>query len=130
MLCDDPKFLGGNDPTLGGFIPGNTHAIPVGVVKPALIETGEYRHNPGGLSMVTGFRPLVDGNSPLVAARIKSRDATSGSLDESPLIQINPRTGMIDQRVSARYHRYEVVVTGDFTSIHGGEPEVSTAQVR
>jgi len=129
-FCDDSKYLGGNDPILGAFIPGNTYGVPNGPVKTAVVESGEFAHNKGGYAMVTGFRPFVDGNSPVVRGKICYRNSTSGDLEACPLVNINPRTGSVDQRVNARYHRYLVEVSGDFTSIHGGEPLVVPSSQR
>ena len=120
--CDDVQYLGGSDPVLGAFIPGNVYAVPTGAILKALIETGEYAHNRGGFAMVTGFRPYVDGDNPTVRARMCYRDKTSGPSNGCDFALINPRTGSLDHRASARYHSYTVEVTGDYSSISGGEP--------
>jgi len=122
VSVDDPRFLGGDDPEVSAFIPGNFHGAPLGNIKQALIESGEYQHNPGGYSLVSGFRPLVDGSSPVIAGCVEYRNTTYDDITNLPQKNINPRTGMIDQRISARYHRYMMKISGDFESIHGAEP--------
>ena len=132
VLCDATQFKGGNDPVLGGFINTNQYAVPDGPIRTATIESGEFAHNEGGYSMVTGFRPLVDGTDPVIRGNICYRNETYNAVtgcSATPVI-INPRTGSIDQRINARYHRYLIEVSGDFTSIHGGQPEVQDSGQR
>ena len=128
--CDDVQFAGGNDPSLGAFIPDNSFGIPDGKPKTAVLESGEFAHNRGGYAYVTGFRPYVDGASPTVRAAIHFRNFTSGPVKTNPLKLINTRTGSVDQRANARYHRYSIEVSGEYTSIHGGEPNLVQAGAR
>jgi len=122
VYVDDPSYQGGDRPQVSAFIPGNYHALQTGAVKVALIESGEYAFNDGKHAYVSGFRPIVEGATTGISGAVDYRNSTGGTITRRTLVPMNSRTGVIDNRISARYHRFRLQISSEFDSISGGEP--------
>lgn len=129
-LVDDSTFKGGSI-TISAF--NNLHELATftGPVLPPLIETSEINLIQGGRALVTGFRVVVDGDADLTTTvRVGSRDKTKGPVTWTGYLTPFDDTELADCLVDARYHRFEINITGDFDFIVGGEPEYEDAGFR
>ncbi|MGD9168560.1 MAG: hypothetical protein PVI97_00685 [Candidatus Thiodiazotropha sp.] len=126
----DAGLFKGGDARLQAFSFNHRQSSFTGAILKASIETGEYALTPGRLSMVTGFRALVDGNDPNITVRIGCRQQTRGAVNWSVELPPNARTGLHNFRKKARYHRFEINVDGDYEHIFGGEAEFEPSGAR
>ena len=115
---DDPQYTGGA--TFVGAIDDEHKAASfTGTTRTATIETGEVTHSPGRRSFVNNVRPLVDGGTTTIAVGTRNRQTDSvvftGDVTENA-------AGRCPVRTNARYHRYRVTISGDFTDAIGIEP--------
>lgn len=96
----------------------------------ATIETGATDLNKGGRSVVDAVRPLVNGGTTTV--RIGVQDTVSDSVTYSTGTSVNSRSGQAhfraaDNPVEGRYHRVELTVTGDYTTVMGADVDFTPA---
>lgn len=108
-----------------------THSLSYfnGSTLEATMETGEFRGNPQGTSLVTSARPLVDGTSN-VTVSVGSRQLQSEAVSFGSPVSLND-LGEADLRIDARYHRFRVSVASGETwkDAMGVEPvSVSTGR--
>ena len=88
----------------------------------AELESGEYQLTKDGRTLVQGVRPVVDGDENIVPlVTVGSRDRTSGAVTWGNDLTPNPKTGFADMRRNARYFRWRLKVSGNFTDISGME---------
>lgn len=117
---DSRQWMGGRL-SFGGFTTNHKLGTFSGSILTATVDTGEVNHAPGRRSVVTATRPIVDGSNATVA--VGSRNLLSASPSFGNAISSNS-TGLCNQRVDARYHRYRISST-DFNWIQGVEiPEI------
>lgn len=93
------------------------------VAQDATVSTGAVDPNPGGRTVVTGVRPLVNGGSPTV--QVGSQDAVSDTADWTSATSVNSRTQVAPFRKEGRYVRVSVSVSGGFNHIFGADVEFS-----
>lgn len=92
------------------------------VAQDASLETGAADPNQFGRTMVTGVRPLWNGDG-TVSVRVGSQDTISGSTDWAADTTPNSRTNLANFRKEGRYVRVGVSVTGGFNHIVGADVE-------
>ena len=123
---NDPIWAGGS-PVVGAFDSIHASGTFTGASLDTIIETGEYELNPHGRAFVNAVRALVDGNNPNISVRIGTRDQSYGTVNWSASKTPNARTGLSNFREDARYHRFEVTITGGFEHLFGGDAEFSNS---
>jgi hypothetical protein len=92
-----------------------------GTAGTATLRTGELELNPGGKSLLQGFRPLVSGSSPSVTCKIGSRMRQGDAITYTSALTPNANTGFADCLIEASFHRAEIDISGAFTQVIGGE---------
>lgn len=105
----------GQDKKLGFF---------TGTPGTATLTTSEVELNPGGKTLVQGFRPQVTRagiTAPSITVRIGQRSSEGGAVFFGSAITPNASTGFADALVEDNYHRAETDIAGAFTQAIGGE---------
>jgi hypothetical protein len=115
---DDPIWQGGNQLLLG-FNSTYQLASFTGTPGVATLETPEVELNPGLYTDITGFRPVVQGNSSITVA-LGTRNTEADSVSYTSEVSPTSRTGVADFRACARLNRARVMITGDFPAAQGG----------
>lgn len=116
VSLDSDQFKG-SSLQLSGFNGDNKLGFFRGVNKSATITTPEYELNPGYQTALKAFRPLVDCGT--VSARVAKRDRLSDEETYSSSLTQSP-SGRFTSRQRARYHRFELSITGnDWTDAIG-----------
>lgn len=96
-----------------------------GPVYPATFETREVELNEMRKTMLTSFMPVIDGGT--VTGRIGYRDRQSDMVEyTSPLVL--SASGRFTKRVNARYHRFEMTVSGDWEKAIGAQVDRTVAK--
>jgi hypothetical protein len=117
---------------LAGFNPSHEFGHFYGPALPATLETTEVELNPGFMTLINRVLPMVDGASGstaitgAVAYRHRQEDLLSGygnSYAAQP-------TGWIGLRKHARYHRFQMQVTGGFDNALGFSVEGTRMGIR
>lgn len=143
MSCDDGRWSSATqtlrsliEPAASGKVTGllafnSSHVLCKfrDVAGTALIETGEMELNPGGRSYVDAIKPHVEYNAGTVSSpfgisvRIGTRPdlGTVPSYSATAFPLLNTRTSFAHFRSDAKYHRFEVAVTGSFDKASGLE---------
>lgn len=83
----------------------------------AVIETGEAEGNPGAMTYVSGVKPKLD--SAAVTVSVGTRDDLSASVTYTSETAVNTRSGFADFRLTARYQRARLTITGSFNAAQG-----------
>lgn len=91
----------------------------------AVFTTGAIDPNQGGRSVVTGFRPLVNGGT--YSVRIGVQEDVGDSPTWSTATSVNSRSKMANFRSEGRYVRAELTITGGFETAVGADVEFSNA---
>lgn len=120
----DSSVWTGGSPKVGGFGSGSDAQKLgdfSGAVKTATLDTLEAPLNQGGMAVVQGVRPLVEGGTATVS--LLTRDLQSASQSTSSAVSTNARTGMANFRSTARYHAVRLTVSGGFDSAIGADVE-------
>src|SRR5690606_37383320 len=109
---DSPIWTGGAA-IVGGFNTSHELGSLNGSAKTAILDTSEADLSTGGMATVLGVRPLIEGDGTVTVTpytrNLQSATATAGSA-----ASVNSRTGIADMRVTARYHRERVTISGGF----------------
>lgn len=108
---DSPIWTGGAS-IVGGFNTDHELGSMSGTALTAVIDTSEADLNNGGKATVMGVRPLVEGGT--VTVTPYTRDLQSATATAGTVASVNSRTGMADMRVTARYHKERVTISGGF----------------
>ena len=117
---DSANWAGGNntilaidgDKKLGGF---------TGLAGTAVLDGTEAELTKGALSRVQGVKPLVVGSDPVLTVEVGSRNSLGSAVTYTAARSPNARTGFVDLRSEARYHRARVTIAGAFESALGIE---------
>ena len=96
-----------------------------GVDQTAKIVTTESDLNPGGRSIVSGVRPIMDGGTWTV--RVGCRDNLTDSVGWSASTSLTSRTGKADLRKEGRYLRAEFTCADGFNTAIGAEFDFAPA---
>lgn len=121
---DSSQWKGGA-PEFAAFDTDNKSGFFTGSPMPAEIETKETEINRESVTMLNGFRPLVDGGT--VTARVASRNRQSDPVTKTAELSMRA-TGRITARVRARYHRIIMSITGEWRDAIGVQVEARDAR--
>lgn len=113
----DSQAWQGGQYVLGGINTSGMLGYFNGDPMTATIATSESQLNQGGLSQVQGIIPVTDASS--VTARVGSRMVQSGDIIYSGSQTPHSSTGEANFRVSARFHRAEISLSGTWNLAQG-----------
>lgn len=116
---DSEAFVGGSN-QISAFDTDNKVGIFRGTNKTATLETNERESHPGRMTQVNAFRPVVDGGT--VTGRIGFRDRQSDTVQYTASLT-QSATGRFTTRKKARYHRFELTITGSWNDAIGVQLE-------
>ena len=114
----DSRFWTGGGAQLSAFDSLNRLVTLTGQAMPATIETSEAQITPGGKTLITRVRPIINGGEASVTLQIGARDNITSSVVYSPEAVVND-IGSCSTRSNARYQRVKLNVTGNFESLIG-----------
>lgn len=136
----DSKAYQGNEQVVGIIDENNELVIFTGTPLTATLEAGELQPFEGKTGTVTRFRPLLDaplsnGNAslsttPSVSMRVGYRNILTENVSYIFSFTPTTATGSIPARVTGRYFRFEMQVSGEFNSISGYEIESAVRRGR
>lgn len=115
----------GDAAQLSAFTSDFKNANFTGTPITAITETKEVELFRGRKAMLNYFRPLVDGGS--VSVRVGSRNSQSDAVSFGNVLTQRP-SGRFSTRSNARYHRFELTISGDYTDAVG--VQISTDDAR
>ena len=115
VSLDSPQWKGGA-PLFSGFMTDFKNGNFSGSAMTATIETKEIQLNAGRRTHLNAFRPLVDGGT--VTAKVGSRDRQVDERVLGPSLALRP-SGRFTTRSNARYHRFLLTISGDWTDAIG-----------
>lgn len=114
---DSSRWIGGNE-QLAMFDTSHQSGFFDGGSRDATITTREYMFDGEQRVRVRGYRPLVRGTGVEVSGRVGYRNDIAD--DPSYTDTNTPNTGgRITCRTNARYHRFELTVSGQWTEAFG-----------
>lgn len=120
VSLDSSQWKGDAVLILAAFDSTFTHGFFQGMPMEATIDTRETELNAGYRTMLSSFRPLVDGGS--VTAQVCSRNDQSSDVSYGSVL--NPTsTGRFTTRSNARYHRLRLIVSGEWEDAVGVQVE-------
>lgn len=112
---DDAQWKGGTA-NLSAFNANFENANFSGTPMTATVETKEIEINPGRVTQLNAFAPLVDGGT--VTARVGTRNRQSDSVTYSATLN-QSASGRFTVRANARFHRLELTASGTWGDIIG-----------
>ena len=110
ITLDSPEFKGGS-PLLSAFDTNFRNGSFTGAPIEATIVTPEFELNPGYVTQLKRFMPLIDGGAH--TARVGQRDIQTQSVEWTSALSPNSN-GEISPRARSRYHRIEMRLTGEW----------------
>lgn len=111
----DSRFWKGGALLLSGFNSDNKFVVFTGETMTGEIQTKETQLTPTMRSLVTGVRPLIDGDTTVsVGSRTKLSDAPNYTADLAP-----NSDGVVNVLNNNRYHRFSVKTTSSFNHAQG-----------
>lgn len=110
VSLDSAEFKG-DSPLLAAFDTTFKNGNFTGVPYDATFETREVELNVGHRTKLNAVLPLIDGGT--ITGRIASRQTQTETVTYTSTLSPRP-SGIFTKRVNARYHRFEVTVTGDW----------------
>jgi hypothetical protein len=114
---DDPRWIGGA-PFVSAFGTAFSSGAFNGSVRDAVLLTKEYALTPEARTQLNGFRALIQGGT--VTARIGTRNSLAENVTFSPILTARPEQ-RFTRRANARYHRFELTLTGEWQHAIGLE---------
>ncbi len=118
---DSSVWVGGA-PILAAFNTDHKLCFFNGANLDATLETKEIALREGERTHVQGVRPILDGGTTTV--QIGSREGLNDSTTWSSEITTN-NIGVADCRSNARYHRFRLNLTGNWSTVQGLELKVT-----
>ena len=109
----DSRIWTGGNPQFSAFNRSNILAHFNATALDAVFETGEQEHAPGQFYRTNSVRPLINGTSAVITARVSGRSIQNEAPKFSSYAAINAN-GEVPVRVEDRYHKIGVKVTGGF----------------
>lgn len=116
---DDPRWIG-DSKALAAFGPDFASGFFDGANLTGEIETAEIAFNPNGRSMLTRFRPLIEGGT--ITARVGVRNSLNDAVSFGPTVSMRNDGSMVT-RNNARYHRVRFFLADDWDHAIGWEAE-------
>jgi hypothetical protein len=122
LPLDSPAWIGEGHQLLGGFGSDHNSGWFNGAPMTATLTTADVNVIEGQSALVRGLRPLVEStDSPTISVTVKARRVlteTPASNDNSQSKTPNAR-GLVRTRIKGRYHRAEVVISGNWVDAIG-----------
>lgn len=106
---------------------GSTLGRLAGTAGTAVIETGEFEGNLGGRTYAAGVKPKIDTTSLTVS--VGGRDALNASVTYASESALNTLTGFANFRLTYRYLRARITISGAFNAAIGVDADVRPAGV-
>jgi hypothetical protein len=117
VSLDSNRWIGGNE-QLAMFDSAHMSGFFDGSPRTATITTREYMFDGAQRVRVRGFRPMVRGDAVDLVGRVGRRNDIA--LEASYTDPASPNTGgRIICRTNARYHRFEIMVSGNWEEAFG-----------
>lgn len=113
---DSSQWKGDGQVLLAAFDTDKKHGFFSGNPMQGVIDTREVQINEFGRTMLSSFRPLVDGGS--VTALVCSRNTLTDDVSYGPVLTPTS-TGRFTTRSNARYHRIRLIADDDWSDILG-----------
>jgi hypothetical protein len=117
---DDPRWVGGA-PFVAAFDEDFASGSFSGTNLTALLTTKEYALSDGARTQLNGFRALIQGGtSTTITARVGTRNSLIDTVSYGVTLSARPEQ-RFTTRANARYHRFQLTVTGDWQHAIGLE---------
>lgn len=116
---DSEKFIGGSN-QISAFNTDNKVGVFRGLNKTAILTTNERESYSGRMTQINAFRPVVDGGK--VTGRMGFRDRQTDDVQYTQSLN-QSATGRFTKRKKARYHRFELTITGEWSDAIGVQLE-------
>ena len=120
----DSRVWTGGNPQFSAFNRSHVMAHFTATALDAVFETGERENAPGQFFKTNSVRPLVNGTSATITARVGSRTIQNEAVSFGSYVAINSN-GEVPIRNHDRYHKVGVKITGGFDEAIGVEMEGS-----
>jgi hypothetical protein len=118
---DDPAWMGGRL-SYAAFNTSHVLSTFSGDALDATVDTQEVQPNPEGRAHCLSVRPIVDGGT-TVSVRVGSRNLQTESVTLGTPVTQNS-SGECPSRVNARYMRFRIQNSGNFSFIIGAKPTI------
>lgn len=123
----DSDIWRGGQYQVAGFSTAHKLGTLDGDVLAASLETHETQLGDGRVILVRGLRPLVQGGTATTAVGSRNRQTDAVSWGAASTMGA---TGHCDHRVTGRYHRMRLAISGGFEHALGVEADLVPAGVR
>tara|TARA_R110000772_G_scaffold4094_9_gene14496 strand:+ start:472 stop:1935 length:1464 start_codon:yes stop_codon:yes gene_type:complete len=120
---DSSEWTGGRG-QIAAFNSSNQMVFYTGTPMTATVETSEVQLTPQKRTLLTAVRPLVDGGSQTVQSGTRDLQTSSTTWTTA---RTPTTSGRANIRDNARYHRFRVNLSGEWTNAQGVEPEGAAA---
>lgn len=107
----DSSIYAGGAPQLAAFDDVFESGFFAGTAMTATIDTREAEFNPGRMTHLNAFRPVVDGGT--VTAQLATRDRQTDSFAFGATLT-QSASGRFTKRANARYHRARLVLSDEW----------------
>ena len=126
LSLDSTEFTGAQERTLAVFTQNKKMAFFGSTPMTAYIDTVEGEPYGPYQSFVQGLRPMVEGNSPTISARIGTRQRLNDSITYGDYVAQNAQ-GRIPFRRQGRYAKAQFKLEGQWTEFSGCDVEAKKA---
>lgn len=116
ISLDDKSFKGGVS-VLGGFDTAFKAGTFKGSNLTATLDTKEMELSPGRNTRLNGFRPMVDGGG-TITAQVGERNKQNETVSFGATLS-QRGSGRFTTRSNARYHRFRLLLAGDWQNAVG-----------
>lgn len=125
VSLDDKSFKGGVS-VLGAFDTSFRAGTFSGSNLTATLDTKEMELTPGRTTRLNAFRPVVDGGG-TITARIGARNRQDETVSFGNTLSLRD-SGRFTARSNARYHRFRLILSGDWSHAIGVQLDPSEVQ--
>jgi len=110
---------------LQAFSTGNRMGFFDGTPGAAILTTGELEPNAAGYAAEIAIKPLIDQTLNGITVAMGTRNDRTSAVSYTTEQTANSRSGFVNFRTAARYHRARVTITGTFNAAQGLEYQAS-----
>jgi hypothetical protein len=114
---DDPRWVGGA-PFIAAFDEDYASGSFSGLKREAVLTTKEFALGQEARAQLNGFRALIQGGS--VTARVGTRNSLGDDVTYGSILTARPEQRFTTRR-NARYHRFELTLSGEWEHAVGLE---------
>lgn len=125
VSLDSSQWKGGGAILMGAFNSERKHGFFDGQPMTATVDTAEREIHAGHRTQLNSFRALVDGGS--VTAQVGRRDDLADEVAWGPVLS-KTGSGRFTCRVNARYHRFRLHLSGNWSDAIGTQIEADDAR--